>query len=206
LKIEFLGDSITEGVLVQEGRAGVAKDIPLAWPWLSDARMSHVCLTAMKLGAAWRQVGFGGTGLAHGGSGGAPGALDTFNFFHAGCPRDAWQPDVVVVNQGTNDATMEADEYQPLYARYLAMIRTACPKAQIVAVRPFCGAQEVSIKAVVEACNAAGDSRVYYIDSTGWYDGPIHPDAAGSIVLADKLTDSLNKEVLNTIQPTTRSG
>ncbi|MCX5637044.1 MAG: GDSL-type esterase/lipase family protein, partial [Planctomycetota bacterium] len=165
LSMEFLGDSITEGVTVNEGRAGVVEGIPFTWPWLSDARLSYVGQTAMTLGAEWRQVGFGSTGLVLAGSGGVPGALDTFNFFYTGCPRDDWQPDVVVVNQGTNEG-YPANEYRPLYARYLTMIRNAYPKAKIVALRPFCGAQETSIKAVVEACNAAGDSKVYYIDTT----------------------------------------
>ena len=51
LSIEFLGDSITEGVLVDEGRAGVVPGIPRTWPWLSDARRSYACRTAVKLGA-----------------------------------------------------------------------------------------------------------------------------------------------------------
>jgi len=196
LSIEFLGDSITEGVVVQEGRAGVVEGIPFTWPWLADARLSYVGQTATTLGADWRQVGFGATGLARAGSGGVPGALDSFNFFYADCPRDAWQPDVVIVNQGTNEGSMPANEYQPLYARYLAMIRKAYHKAKIVALRPFCGAQEASIKAVVDACNAAGDFKVYYIDTTGWYSGPLHPNVTGSAALAEKLANALKAEVL----------
>ncbi len=196
LKMEFLGDSITEGVLVQEGRAGVIAGMPKTWPWLTDARMSYAGQTAMMLGAAWRQVGFGATGLVRIGSGGAPGALTTFNLFHADCPRDAWQPDVVIVNQGTNEMPMKADEYQPLYVKYLEMIRAGYPKAKIVALRPFCGAQETSIKAAVGIRNAAGDAKVYYIDTTGWYDGPIHPNAAASTELAKKLVDALKADVL----------
>jgi lysophospholipase L1-like esterase len=142
-------------------------------------------------------VGFGATGLALAGSGGVPGALDSFDFFYAGCPRDAWQPDVVVVNQGTNEGSMPTNEYQPLYARYLAMIRKAYPKAKIVALRPFCGAQEASIKAVVRACNAAGDSNVYYLDTTGWYNGPLHPNVTGSARLAEKLANALQANVLS---------
>lgn len=198
LSIEFLGDSITEGVLVQEGRAGVVEGIPHTWPWLSDARMSYVGRTAMALRAAWRQVGFGSTGLARAGNGGVPGALDSFNSFYADCPRDAWQPDLVVVNQGTNEGSMAASEYQPLYARYLTIIRTAYPKAKIVALRPFNGAQEASIKAVVDARHAAGDSSVYYIDTIGWYNGPIHPNATGSAALAEKLSEALRSQVLVT--------
>jgi lysophospholipase L1-like esterase len=196
LSIEFLGDSITEGVVVQEGRAGVVEGIPFTWPWLADARLSYAGQTATRLGAAWRQVGFGATGLARAGSGGVPGALESFNFFHDGCPRDTWQPDVVIVNQGTNEGSLPANEYQPLYARYLAMIRQAYPKAKIVALRPFCGAQEASIKAAVGACNAAGDSKVYYISTAGWYNGPLHPNVTGSAALAEKLANALNAEVL----------
>ena len=196
LKMEFLGDSITEGVLVQEGRAGVVPGMPGTWPWLTDGRMSYAGQTAMTLGAAWRQVGFGATGLVRTGSGGAPGALTTFNFFHADSPRDTWQPDVVIVNQGTNERSMKADEYQPLYVQYLEMIRKGYPKAKIVALRPFCGAQEASIKAAVDVRKAAGDSKVYYIDTTGWYDGPIHPNATASTDLAKKLVNALKTEVL----------
>jgi hypothetical protein len=198
LSLEFLGDSITEGVVVNEGRAGVVEGIPFTWPWLADARLSYAGQTALMLGAEWRQVGFGATGLVRTGSGGVPGALDSFNFFYADCPRDDWRPDVVVVNQGTNEGSMETHEYQTLYARYLALIRKAYPNAKIVALRPFCGAQESSIKAVVSACNTAGDSNVYYIDTTGWYSGSLHPNAPDSAALAEKLVKALKTEVLNT--------
>ena len=191
LKMEFFGDSITEGVLVQADRPGRT-----GWAWRTDARLSYAGQTALALGAAWRQVGFGATGLEHGGSGGAPGALYSFNFFYADCPRDTWQPDVVVVNQGTNDGGMPANKYQPLYARYLALIREAYPKAKIVAVRPFCGAQAASIKAAVDACHAAGDAKVYYVDTTGWYRGDLHPNVAGSADLAAKLVQVLKADVL----------
>lgn len=196
LSIEFLGDSITEGVVVNEGRAGVVEGIPFSWPWLCDARLSYAGQTAMTLGAEWRQVGFGATGLALAGSGGVPGALDSFNYFYADCPRDAWQPDVVIVNQGTNEGSIPADEYQLLYARYLAMIRKAYPQAKIVALRPFNGGQEASIQAVTEACRAAGDDNVYYIDTTGWYSGPLHPNIPDSAALAEKLVNALKAKVL----------
>ena len=191
LKIEFLGDSITEGVLVQSPREGKT-----TWAWQTDARQSYAAQTAMRLNAAWRQVGFGATGLAHGGSGGAPGALESFNFFYKDCPRDDWQPDLVVVNQGTNDSGMAPDQYRPLYAKYLDLIRAAYPKAKIAAVRPFVGAQAQAIHAEVEARRAAGDTRVYYIDTEGWYSGPLHPAAEGSIPLAEKLAAALQAQVL----------
>ena len=46
-KIEFLGDSITEGVLVQAPREGKT-----TWAWQTDARQSYAAQTAMRLNAA----------------------------------------------------------------------------------------------------------------------------------------------------------
>lgn len=194
LTMEFLGDSITEGVIVNEGRAGVLPGIPFTWPWLADARRSYAAQTALSLEAEWRQVGFGATGLVHGGSGGAPGALAAFDFFYAGCPRDTWQPDVVVINQGTNDPP--SPEYTGLYRQYLALIRKAYPKAKLVALRPFNGSHGDDINAAVAACNAAGDTKVYYLDSAGWYSGPVHPNGEGSAALAEKLVRALKTQVL----------
>jgi lysophospholipase L1-like esterase len=193
LTIEFLGDSITEGVLVQAPRPGKTTD-----PWLTDALNSYSCQAAMTLGAQWRQVGFGGTGMLKKGSGGQPGAITTFNFFYKDCPRDGWQPDVVVVNQGTNDRKkVKPDAYAPLYAQYLAMIRQAYPAAKIVALRPFDGAEMPAMQQVVDQMHAAGDAKVYFIDTTGWYDSkPLHPNAAADKIIAAKLVDALQTTVL----------
>lgn len=196
LKMEFLGDSITEGVVVNEGRAGVVDGIPFNWPWLADARLSYAGQTALALGADWRQVGFGATGLLLAGSGGVPGALESFNFFYAGCPRDDWQPDVVVINQGTNEPPIPKLEYQSLYHRYLSLIRAAYPRAKLVALRPFNGSQGAAIRNVVEERRARGDRKTFFIDTTGWYDGPLHPNVDGSAALAARLTDALKSQVL----------
>jgi lysophospholipase L1-like esterase len=193
LKIEFLGDSITEGVLVKPTGRGPGKD---SWPWKTDATHSFACLTAQLLKADWRQVGFGATGLAHGGSGGAKGALDTFDYFYADCPRDDWQPDLVVINQGTNDGGMPPDKYEPLYAQYLALIRKAYPKAKIVALEPFAGSQAASIKKAVDDAKTQGDLAVYFIDTTGWYKGDVHPSGESSVGLADKLAEAIKTQIL----------
>jgi len=187
LKMEFLGDSITEGVLVTAPAPGKTSRA-----WLTNARDSYAGRTAMLLGASWRQVGFGATGLVRGGSGGAPGALTTFNSFYAGCPRDDWQPDVVVVNQGTNERKVPPATYLSDYGNYLTMIRQAYPKAKIAALRPFGGFQADSIKQAVDAAHAAGDNDVYYIDTTGWYTGrSLHPDSNASVGLATNLAAAL---------------
>jgi len=78
------------------------------------------------------------------------------------------------------------------------MLRKAYPKAKIVALRPFNGAQEASIKAAVDACHGDGDSKVYFVDTAGWYSGNLHPNIEGSAAIAEKLSKALQSEVLTT--------
>jgi len=195
LKIEFLGDSITEGLLVEQDDHDPAKK---SYSWRHNALDSYAAKTALLLDAVWRQVGFGNSALLHMGSGGVPIALTSFNLFYEGCPRDEWQPDLVVINQGTNDKEAPVATYRPLYAKYLKMIRKAYPNAKIAALRPFSGRQEESIKAEVEARKNAGDNAVFYIDTTGWYvSDNLHPQAKASAVIAEKLVAALKTDVLN---------
>jgi len=195
LKLEFLGDSITEGVLVHPVRPGKE-----TWPWRGDGRLAYSAQTALRLGAQWRQAGFGGLGILNPGNGGVPVAPDSFNFFFAGAPRDDWQPDVVVVNQGTNDGGWPSHVFRPAYARYLQVIRAAYPQAHIAAVRPFGGYHADDILAEVTARQAAGDRRIFYVDTTGWlgpadYTDGVHPNAAGGAKAAERLAEALRRRL-----------
>jgi len=179
-KIELLGDSITQGVNLWPSRPGM--DTPC---WRQDGRLAYASQTAQALGAEWRQVGFGRQGLLIGGNGGVPTANDAFNFIYQGVPRDAWQPDLVTINQGTNDGGAAAADFRAAYTAFVTTIRAAYPDAKIAAMRPFNGAHAAEIQAEVTARNAAGDARVYYIDTTGWlvaadFTDGLHPNAQGS--------------------------
>lgn len=192
-KMEFLGDSITEGVSIWTSRNGQTRK-----GWKDDARTCYASQTAQMLGAEWRQVGFGYLGILKSGNGGVPKANDSFNWFYQGVPRDSWQPDMVVINEGTNDGGAAAATFRTGYAQYLTTIRTAYPAAKIVALRPFNGAQAAPIKAEVDARNAAGDMRIYYVDSTGWlgsadYTDGVHPNEQGSAKATQGLVAALKK-------------
>jgi lysophospholipase L1-like esterase len=187
LKVEFLGDSITEGVRVHNKEPGRE-----TWPWTSDALHAYPLLTAMKLDAEWRQVGFGRLGIIIPGNGGVPIAPDAFDWFYEGCPRDDWQADVVVVNLGTNDFKATSAQFRPGYAKELSVIRKAYPKATVLALRPFNGAHADDIQAEVAARKTSGDANVAYVDTTGWleksdYTDGVHPNAAAGDKLADRL-------------------
>lgn len=191
--MEFLGDSITEGVIVEEEHAGVDPGMPYTWPWLADARMSYVGCTARLLGADYRLVGFGATGLLRSRSGDAPGAIDAFNAFYDGCPRDRWQPQQVVVNQGTNEPEIPDAMYTEHYVRYLEMIRAAYRKALIIGVCPFNGTHRDAIRTAVDERDKRGDKRVRFVDTKGWYDGPLHPNVGGSALLGEKLAAAIKR-------------
>lgn len=195
LKMEILGDSITEGVVVHPVRPDKK-----TWPWRTDGRLAYSCQTAFRLGAQHRQVGFGAQGVTHGGSGGTPAAPDAFNFFYKDCPRDDWQADLVVINQGTNDGGVPADKFRPAYRKLLDEIRRAYPKAKIAAMRPFNGAHAADIAAEVKSLNDAGDADVFYIDTAGWlgkgdFTDGLHPDADGGAKAADKLAAALKEHL-----------
>ena len=114
-KIEFIGDSITSG----EGSYGAVTDVD----WLSmymSASVNYATMTAKELEADYHIISQGGwgvfcgwdndprhnipsvyekvCGLSTGPSNEALGCQEPYDF-------DSWQPDVIVVNLGTNDIT-----------------------------------------------------------------------------------------------------
>jgi lysophospholipase L1-like esterase len=191
-KLEFLGDSITEGVALH----AMGPQGQTSANWRTDGARAYASLTAQKLQAEWRQVGFGRQGLTIVGNGGVPKAQDAFNWFYAGVARDEWQPDVVVINQGTNDRGTNGATFAPLYGSFLGLIRAAYPNAKLVALRPLVGDFGSEISAQVTARNGGGDAKVFYVDTAGWtapadFTDGIHPNQSGSVKIADKLAAAL---------------
>ncbi len=191
-KIEFLGDSITEGVAVHD-KGPDGQNTP---NWRCDGARNYASLTAQKLGYEWRQVGFGRQGLTVGGNGGVPKAQETFNFFYAGVARDAWQADIVVINQGTNDRGTDGKTFAPLYNDFLGIVRAGYPDAKIVALRPLVGAFGTEIQAQVSARKAAGDNKIFFVDTDGWtvpsdFTDGVHPNQDGSVKISEKLAAAL---------------
>jgi lysophospholipase L1-like esterase len=190
-KIEFLGDSITEGINLWTTHNGQTTPC-----WRSDGRLAYASQTSQLLGAEWRQVGFGRQGLTVVGNGGVPIANDSFNFIYSGVPRDSWLPDMVVINEGTNDSGANATAFRTAYTAYVTTIRRAYPAAKIVIMRPFNGTQAAPIQAEVDARHAAGDARVFYVDTTGWlaaadFTDGVHPNSQGSVKAAQALSAAL---------------
>jgi lysophospholipase L1-like esterase len=192
LKIEFIGDSITEGVrVIRDGTD----------PQHTNGHLAYPCLASLELGAEWRQVGFGHQGVLQAGHGNVPKAADSFNWVYATVPREAaWVADMVVLNQGTNDRDASPAVFSPEFARYLGIIRAGYPNAQILVLRPFGGYREVEVKAETQVKIAAGDARMFYVDTTGWltaadYTEGLHPNIIGHQKATTQLVAELKKHL-----------
>lgn len=201
--LEFLGDSITEGILVH------SETPTSSFPRCTDARLAYPCQASFALGASWRQVGFGTQGITRRGTGGVPTAIDAFNYFYQDCPRDDWQADAVIINQGSNDENVPPQIFQPGYATFLKNIRKAYPKAALVAMIPLDGSHPEEIKAVVDEFVAKGDHQVFLIDASHWlaeddFTDGVHPNITGHRKVTERLTAELRK-LLPTLFPANKA-
>ncbi len=181
LKMEFYGDSITQGILLLSKTLG---------PDGSDATQDYAFLTARAFGALHNQVGFGRQGVLRDGFGGVPPAPQSFGWNYQGSRADrSFIPDVVVVNQGTNDLIYSSEQFLPAYRDYVKLIRQAYPRAFIFCLRPFGGFHETDIKSAV---GSLADTKIIYVDTTSWlvtsdYTDGMHPSAPGHLKAAREL-------------------
>jgi lysophospholipase L1-like esterase len=185
LRMEFLGDSITQGVKSLCGVIGTDCD---------DGTKDFAYLTGKAFHAHTNQVGFGRQGILVNGNGGVPTASGSFGWNFQDSPADPlFRPDAVVVNQGTNDYFLGAEPFRPAYLSYLKQIRAAYPHAWIFAMRPFGG---YNAEDVASAVTEANDPRTVYVDTTGWmsadagdYTDGVHPGVEAHARAAALLTD-----------------
>ena len=164
--VEYLGDSITEGVLVlgTPDRGTWTRD---NWPKYSDGRRCWAYQSALLAGAEPRTVGFGRHGLSINANGGVPPGIESFPYIYEGAPIDQTrEPDAVVINMGTNDGGRASSElFAALYKAYVEKIRKTYPAAWILCMRPFNGAHAAVIEATVARL---ADPKVRFVDTSGW--------------------------------------
>jgi len=192
--VEFIGDSITTGVLTND-----------------TAPSSYAWLTGERLGADHTQISFPGITLVDP-TWANPNVVTGmesvyFKQWQANrCPdvactgNPAWDfanytAKLVLVNLGSNDGSKSVPgaTFQKNYTAFLQNIRARYPNADIFSLRPFGGYYETENKAAVNARVAAGDAKVHYIDTTGWLTSPgdfkdgLHPNDGGHVKVSNRL-------------------
>lgn len=190
--LEVLGDSITEGVLVDPDREPLRRD-PYDRPFQDDVKATYGWLTAEKLGLIPHIIGYGGMGVTHGGGGGVEKAADIYPYCFAGTPTDAaYHPDYVLINYGTNDHLASPEEFKEGYTALLDAICTAHPQAKIFAMSTFRGVHESSLEELIPVYNDTHGSQIIFINGSHWLPlDPLHPMRDGHRLAAEKLAEVL---------------
>lgn len=191
--IEFIGDSITEGIWVDEDRKPYSfyqKNMVFQ----NDSTATYAYLTAQALGMRPYIMGYGAVGITKGGNGGVPKVSEAYPYYfgtHTAKPSGA---EVIVINHGANDFYAEETDYIKGYEEFLDLVRKINPLAKIVVLSAFYGVHNEALGKMVDEYNKSRNENVFYIDSAGWIPKePLHPAREGHKVVAEKLTLELKK-------------
>lgn len=192
--IEFVGDSITEGVLID------AEFNHYEIGQWNRSNQDDVCAdycwrTAETLGLRSYHCGYGAVGITKGGCGGVPKAAECYPYCFEGAPVSYDHPDLILINHGTNDRRVTDEVFAAEYNAFLKQVRAAHPDAKIIVLTPFCGAFHQVLEEVVKRFNHEWDDDVFYINSTGWISPePIHPLRDGHRIVAEHLIPILKEK------------
>lgn len=208
LKLEFIGDSITSG----EGCTGAL--IEQDWiPGCFSAVSNYAYMTAKFLHAEYRSISQSGWGFFWSWEGKRQDSLPQYYEQICGVingERNAglgakqkydfasWQPDVVIINLGTNDGTpfgltsdpslsqnkdlsLEMEEMKNAGVQFLKQLRRCNPQAELLWVYGMLGnmLEPKLLEILNEYRTETGDQRVYYLrlEDTGkfGYGARMHP-------------------------------
>jgi len=175
------GDSIAEGVRnLKINDSGDGDDATVAWSYLLGE----------FAGAEVGVVGFGAQGWTGGGTGGVPSFVSAYDAITATTARSFADLDFIVVNEGENGGAEQAT----VVAWLQEILPLLAASTKVYMMRPFSGNGAAAISAAV---TYVGDSRVSYVDTTGWFsasdsgDGQ-HPWGYASVEsLAPRLAEAI---------------
>lgn len=192
--IEWIGDSITEGVLIdaflrhrqydQEDR-----------PYQDDACATYAWLTAQALGLRSYFFAYGAVGITKGGCGGTLPAGEMYPYCFENAPTACDHPDFVVINHGANDRGAASEYYLEGYRNLLIQIRETHPEAKIIVLSAFVGVWPEELEAMVSAFNQERGDDVFFISTSGWIPKePLHPLRDGHRIIAEHLIPILKEK------------
>lgn len=194
--IEFVGDSITEGVLIDDFRQPDKNHDQYNRPFQDDSTATYAYLTAKNLDLIPLMMGYGAVGVTHGGCGGAVKAADGYPYCFEGKKVTYDSPDYILINHGANDRGAGAEKYLAEYGHLLDVIREINPESKLISLSAFCGAYHVELGEFIKEYSEKNGCDILYIDSDGWVPlEPLHPRRDGHKKIADKLTAILKKEL-----------
>ncbi|PAV33075.1 hypothetical protein CI791_07405 [Leuconostoc lactis] len=177
-QILFHGDSITEGVRVLNMNAdSTGNSATGAFPYVASTNLNAISY----------RVGFGASGITRGGSGGVPELIQVIDNMTSSRTAHYIEPDIVVMNMGTNDSASTSDNFTQKLNAVLDRFTIKYSGTPIFVMVPFNQARKTELTSAVSA-----RSNMYLVETEGWNitttDGT-HPDVAGGLVAGQKLAD-----------------
>lgn len=193
--IEFIGDSITEGIAIDMGYNNYGNNGDMVY--FDDSTAGYAWLTAKALNLRPIIMGYGSLGTTHGGAGGVPMVSQSYKYYSNNRPMESKQADFIVINHGTNDRGAEKELFKEKYFEFLEIVRERNPKSKIISLTPFSGCLAKEIKEVVDAFNKEKNDTVFYIDTTGWIEPePLHPLRDGHKTVSKNLSKIIKENLL----------
>ncbi len=196
--MEFIGDSITEGVLIDtdycEGTQPAFEVDQLCRPYQDDSCATWAWLTSEKLGYRPLIMGYGAVGATRAGCGRVPAVFESYPYYFDGEPLDENLPqaDVVVVNHGANDHGKDPELYKDGYRKLLDTVRRRSPHATVFAVSAFAGSQKDTLDELVKEYNLQNGCKVHFVNASEWIPPqPLHPHRDGHRIVAEHLVPVL---------------
>lgn len=198
LKMEIIGDSISIGY----GLWGTSADKD----WKSaqdDATLTAPALAARALGMEYHVTASSGKGMVKDNAGNTgtsiPNIYQKVDGYHNGGQAwdFSWQPDVIVINLGTNDASagVSQADFKKGCANFLKTLREKNPNAYIIYLY---GAMGTTYKATIQdVISEMNDSKVSFMDWSGLTaaDKTVHshPSLDANKKCAEKLIEKLQE-------------
>ena len=196
--IEFIGDSITEGVLTDGDYSSKPAHTldQFCRPYQDDNCATYASLTAKRLNLRPIFQAYGAVGLTRSGCGSVPRAGAIYPYVYEGTDYTGEKPDIVVINHGANDRGASAEEYLMRYEELIDMIFERTPDTVVVCLGAFCGAFKNDLPAFAEKYNASHEKKIHYVSSEGWVPlEPLHPLRDGHKIIAEHFAPIL-KEII----------
>ncbi len=190
--IEFVGDSITEGVLIDtdyhEGFRSDSYIDQLNRGFQDDVCATYAWLTAEGLNLRPYFMGYGAVGTTKAGVSDVPVVSESYPFNFENSPVSYPPCDYIVINHGTNDRGKGPEMFLAGYLKLLNVIREKNPKATIVALSPFCGFAKTELGLFIRDYNEKYGCNIHFINGGEWIDPtPVHPHRDGHRTVAEHL-------------------
>lgn len=193
--IEFVGDSITEGVQM-DPQLESDDGWELSRPIHDDVTATYAWLTAENLNLRDLHMGYGAVGVLREGQGGVPTAARAYPYCFDGAKVLYDHPDYILINHGASDQFCTEEEYASAYRDLLHTIRELHPQSVIICLSAFYDVHPDALREMIAQWNAQREDRVHFIDSTGWIpQEPLHPMRDGHRIIAEHLAGALKSIV-----------